>query len=391
MFFKNMTEENFKYTYFLSKADGLGSVRLKKLIEKFSGAKNVFDSSVKELAEVEGISKKLAESVLHLKRDGNNLESDFTALQKKMEKMGIGAVTYSDEDYPALLKKIYDPPMIMYFKGKNAGKILSSGLDNCIGIVGTRNPTDYGKKVCEYFANELSAMGITIISGFARGIDTMAHRTVLSNKNSSGITAAVFGNGVDVIYPPENKKLYSQLAEEGIMFSEFEISAKPDSVNFPRRNRIISGLSLGLIVIESGIEGGALITARSALDQGREVFAVPGDINSKYSGGTHELIKSGQAKLVENVNDILDELRNKLDNLPFEDYDYKSTVKKVPVDLKGNEKIIYELIRKKNEPVHIDSISELSGLNISDCLVTLLNLEFKGIIRQLPGKMFNIS
>lgn len=391
MFFKNMTEENFKYTYFLSKADGLGSVRLKKLIEKFDGAKNVFESSVKELSEVEGISKKLAESVLHLKREGNNLENDFGALQKKMEKMDIGAVTYSDEDYPELLKKIYDPPVILYFKGKNAGKILESGLDNCIGIVGTRNPTDYGKKVCEYFANELSSMGITIISGFARGIDTTAHRTVLSNKNSPGITAAVFGNGVDVIYPPENKKLYNQLAEEGIMFSEFEISAKPDSVNFPRRNRIISGLSLGVIIIESGVEGGALITARSALDQGREVFAVPGDINSRFSGGTHELIKSGQAKLVEKVDDVLDELRNKLNNLPFEDYDYKSLVKKIPVDLKGNEKTIYELIRKKNEPVHIDSISEFSGLNISDCLVTLLNLEFKGIIRQLPGKMFNIS
>ena len=386
-----MTEENFKYTFFLTKAEGLGSVRLKKLIEKFSGAKNVFESSVKELSEVEGISKKLAESVLHLKRDGSNLENDFGALQKKMEKRGIGAVTYSDEDYPELLKKIYDPPVILYFKGKNSGKILSSGLENCIGIVGTRNPTEYGKKVCGYFANELSAMGITIVSGFARGIDTTAHRTVLSNKNSSGITAAVFGNGIDVIYPPENKKLYNQLAEEGIMFSEFEISAKPDGVNFPRRNRIISGLSLGLIVIESGVEGGALITARSALDQGREVFAVPGDINSKFSRGTHELIKSGQAKLVENVTDILDELRNKLNNLPFEGYDYKSPVKKVPVDLKGNEKIIYELIRKKNEPVHIDSISEISGLNISDCLVTLLNLEFKGIIRQLPGKMFNIS
>ena len=390
MFFKNMTEENFKYTYFLTKAEGLGSVRLKKLIEKFGGAKNVFDSSVKELAEVEGISKKLAESVLHLKRDGDNLENDFSTLQKKMEKMSIGAITYSDEDYPELLKKIYDPPMIMYFKGKSSGKILNSGLDNCIGLVGTRNPTEYGKKVCGHFANELSSMGITVVSGFARGIDTTAHRTVLSNKNSSGLTAAVFGNGVDVIYPPENKKLYSQLADEGIMFSEFEISAKPDSVNFPRRNRIISGLSLGLIVIESSKEGGALITARSALDQGREVFAVPGDINSRFSTGTHELIKSGQAKLVEKVDDILDELRNKLNNLPFEDYDYKKTVKKAPVDLKGNEKIIYELISRKNEPVHIDKISELSGLNISDCLVTLLNLEFKGIIRQLPGKMFNI-
>jgi DNA processing protein len=214
---------------------------------------------------------------------------------------------------------------------------------------------------------------------------------VLANRNGTGKTAAVFGNGIDVIYPPENKKLYDMMAEEGLLLSEFEISAKPDSMNFPRRNRIISGLSLGLVVIESGKEGGALITARCALDQGREVYAVPGDINSKNSKGTNDLIKNGQAKLVENIDDILDELRNKLSRLPFEDSNKYEPAKKTRIDLKGSEKIIFVLLAENKEAIHIDAISELTGLNISDCLVNLLNLEFKGLIKQLPGKMFTVS
>jgi DNA processing protein len=391
MFFGKFLMEDFKYTYFLSKADGLGSVRIKKLIDKFGSAQNVLESSVNELTGVEGISKMTASSILRLKKDEEKLTNEFCALERKMEKLGIGAVTYKDKDYPGLLKKIYDPPMILYFKGRNSASILKNGFDNSIGIVGTRNPTDYGKKICETLAGELSSLGITVISGFARGIDTEAHKAVLAYKNNLGKTAAVFGNGIDVIYPPENKKLYDKIVDEGILLSEFEISAKPDSMNFPRRNRIISGLSLGIVIIESGKEGGALITARCALDQGREVFAVPGDVNSKYSKGTHELIKSGQAKLIENVDDILDELRSRLNVLPFEEHERRAPYKVPEVELKGNEKVIYEFLLASKDSVHIDSISESTGLNISDCLVNLLNLEFKGIIRQLPGKMFTIS
>lgn len=380
--------DDFKYTYFLTKVDGIGSVRIKKLLDKFGRARNVFESTAKELCTVDGISLKTAESILRVCRNSETYVKDYEKVESKMEKMGIGAIAYVDKDYPQLLKKIYDPPVVLYFKGRNTGKILKDGLDNCIGIVGTRTPTEYGKKICEHFSNELSSMGVTVVSGFARGIDTAAHKAVLTNKRAEGKTTAVFGCGVDVIYPPENKKLYESIVENGVIFSEFEISAKPDSVNFPRRNRIISGLSLGIVVIESGKEGGALITARSALDQGREVYAVPGDINSKYSKGTHELIKNGQAKLVENVDDILDELRNKLSLLPFEETGSRAPVRKKLTDLKGNEKIIYEYLFSNKDSVHIDAISESTGLNISDCLVCLLNLEFKGIIRQLPGKMF---
>jgi len=383
--------EDFKYIYYLSKADGLGSVRLKKLLDKFGNARNVFEATEKELVSVEGISIKTARPVLNLKKDFDTLEKDFALLQKKMEKMSIGAVTIGDKDYPHLLKRIYDPPAILYYKGRRSNEIFKNGLDNCIGIVGTRNPSEHGKKVCEQFSAELANIGITVVSGFARGIDTVAHRTVLSNKNTTGKTVAVFGNGIDVIYPPENKKLYDMIAEDGLMLSEFEISANPDGMNFPRRNRIISGLSLGVVVIESGKEGGALITARCALDQGREVYAVPGDIYSKNSKGTNDLIKNGQAKLVENIEDILDELRSKLNMLPFDESKKSIGPKKTHVDLKGNEKTIFVLLEKNKDAVHIDSISELTGLNISDCLVNLLNLEFKGLIKQLPGKMFTIS
>jgi DNA processing protein len=383
--------DDFKYFYFLSKADGLGSVRLKRLLDKFGSAKDVLDASEKELVSVEGINTKTARPVVQIRRNFDALEKDFEALEKKMERLAIGALTISDKDYPQLLKKIYDPPAILYFKGKNSGEILKNSLDSCIGIVGTRTPTEYGKKVCEQISAELSNLGITVLSGFARGIDTVAHKTVLSDKSSTGKTAAVFGCGLDVIYPPENKKLYEMIVEQGLILSEFEISAKPDSVNFPRRNRIISGLSLGVVVIESGKEGGALITARCALDQGREVYAVPGDINSRLSKGTNELIKNGQAKLVDGVEDILDELRSKLNMLPFEEAKNGKPVKNIQIDLKGNEKTIYDFISSAKEAFHIDTISESTCLNISDCLVNLLNLEFKGLIRQLPGKMFTIS
>ncbi len=383
--------DDFKYFYFLSKADGLGSVRLKRLLDKFGTAKDVIDASEKELVSVEGINTKTARPVAGLRRNLDTLEKDFEALEKKMRRLAIGALTISDKDYPQLLKKIYDPPAILYFKGKNSGEILKNSLDSCIGIVGTRTPTEYGKKVCEQISAELSNLGITVLSGFARGIDTVAHKTVLSYKSASGKTVAVFGCGLDVIYPPENKKLYEMIVEQGLILSEFEISAKPDSMNFPRRNRIISGLSLGVVVIESGKEGGALITARCALDQGREVYAVPGDINSRLSKGTNELIKNGQAKLVDSVEDILDELRTKLNMLPFEESKNGKPAKNIQVDLKGNEKTIYDFISSAKDAFHIDAISESTGLNISDCLVNLLNLEFKGLIRQLPGKMFTIS
>lgn len=380
---------DFKYLYFLTRIEGLGSIRIKRLVDKFTTAENVFNASVKELAEVENISAKIAESILSASEDMPSMESLYDELLSKMKSHSIGAIGLTDEDYPDLLKRIYDPPVILYYKG-NYDK---EKLVDCIGIVGTRKPSDYGKKMAEQFASELSSIGIAVISGFARGVDTCAHKAVLANSNAQAITAAVFGCGVDIIYPPENKKLYEEMIEKGILFSENEISAYPDAANFPKRNRIISGLSYGSLVIESDVDGGALITTKMALDQSREVFAVPGYITAKQSSGTNALIKNGQAKLVENVQDILDEIQTKLKNVNISNgtlFGNEIAKKQVNIDLKGNEKLIYNAISAKHEPLHIDLVSEITGLNISDSLVSLLNLEFKGCIEQLPGKRFKV-
>ncbi len=383
---------DFQHLYYLTKVDGLGSVRIKRLLDKFSSAERVFEATIGEISQVENISEKTARSILNTADNFPELENEYTCLLEKAAKLSVNILAITDDsEYPELLKKIYDPPIVLYTKGNYS----SEKLENCIGIVGTRKPTDYGKKISEMFAEELSSIGISIISGFARGVDTAAHKAVLSNKNSKAITAAVFGCGVDVIYPPENKKLYDEMVQSGLLISEYELSAVPDAMNFPKRNRIISGLSLGTIVIESDVDGGALITARTALDQSREVFAVPGYVTSRSSRGTNALIKNSQAKLVENIDDVLEEIANKLQNLSISygtNGNGSSNVKlKNMPELMGNEKLIYETFLKDTGPLHIDAISEISGLNISDSLVTLLNLEFKSCVEQLPGKRFRIK
>ena len=376
-----------KHLLFLTQIEGLGAIRTKRLIDKFSSAENVFKAAPAELAQIENISDKTAMLILNSYSGFKQFDESFDEYISKAEKLNIRILPLSSPEYPDLLKRIYDPPVLLYLRGKQSPE----ELVNSIGIVGTRKPTDYGKKMAEKFAEELSSAGIAVISGFARGVDTFAHKAVLKNKNAAAITAAVFGCGVDIIYPPENKALYDEMLEKGLLISEYEISAFPDAVNFPKRNRIISGLSLGTIVIESDIDGGALITARTALDQSREVFAVPGYITSKVSHGTNALIKNGQAKLVENLDDILVEISNKLVGLKLNSTNGNSiSVNEVP-ELNGNEKLVYDTFLMNLEPIHIDLISEKSGLNISDSLVTLLNMEFKGIVEQLPGKRFKLS
>ncbi|MBZ0201590.1 MAG: DNA-protecting protein DprA [Ignavibacteria bacterium] len=376
-----------KYLFYLTKVEGLGSVRIKRLLERFGGAEMVFNASVKEMSQVENISEKTAEAIISAGSNLNELEQQYDELIQKTEKLKIGIVSLIDDDYPDLLKRIYDPPIIFYTRGKYNNDLLV----NSVGIVGTRKPTDYGKKMAEMFSRELSSLGIAVISGFARGVDTISHKAVLGNAASKAITAAVFGCGVDNIYPPENKKLYDEMIERGLLISEYEISAIPDAINFPKRNRIISGLSLGTIVIESDVDGGALITSRTALDQSREVFAVPGYVTSRQSRGTNALIKNGHAKLIENTDDVLDEIKNKLQNINISVNGKSGLEPKIILELKGNEKAIYDAFLRQSEPLHIDSISEISGLNISDSLVSLLNLEFKGVVDQLPGKRFKIK
>jgi DNA processing protein len=215
----------------------------------------------------------------------------------------------------------------------------------------------------------------------ARVIDSIAHKTTLKY---SGLTYAILGSGVDVIYPPENRSLYNEILNTGAVISEYEPGEKPDKINFPKRNRIISGISLGTLIIETAKKGGSLITSEFALDQNKEVFAIPGNINSKKSEGTNELIKKGTAKLVTNIDDILSELNYALK--PILNDKAKENEQHISVELDIFERKIFEEL--SNEPIHIDRINELTGMSISDCLVHLLSLEFKNVIKQLPGKYF---
>jgi len=368
--------ELLKYIYFLTKVKNLGNKRIKSIISHFPDFTDFLKSGFNEFKKIERIDSNISDEIIFAKKNYLIFEKEFEAVMSKAQRKKINIITILDKDYPENLKRIFDAPVILYYIGKLDPKDKYS-----LSIVGTRNPTEYGKYTCEKFTEQLCELGIPIISGFARGIDTIVHKTCLKNKK---INYAVFGSGVDVIYPEENGKVYSELIEKGAIISEFPMGAKPDKVNFPRRNRIISGISLGTVVIESGIKGGSLLTAEIAIDQDREVFAVPGYINSKQSEGTNELIKRGQAKLVTCIEDILSEIEVKLKPILKKDLIEKE-IKEIG-NLNIIEKKLFDVI--EYEPLHIDKINEVTGLTISDCLVNLLSLEFKGLIKQIPGKNF---
>lgn len=347
----------------------IGNNRLRSLIAHFKTPSAVLSASPKELARVDGIEKTIASSIVHSKINKEFIDDQLSRLNKIEGRI----ITLWDDEYPSLLKKIYDPPVFLFTKGKFAKSDQFS-----IAIVGTRHPSSYGKLMAERFAKELSGLGITVVSGLARGIDTAAHTAAVK---SGGRTIAVMGSALDHMYPPENKKLAEQIEESGVLISEFFMGTKTDPGNFPRRNRIISGLSLGTLIIESEEDGGAMITARTTLDQNRELFSLPGHITEKKSGGPNKLIKLGEAKLVQSVDDILEELAS-----PLQPLIKTALPKSEPPQLSVFEQKIFDVLT--SEPMHIDAISEHSNLSPSDTLVNLLSLEFKGLIRQMAGKMF---
>jgi len=352
--------------------DGIGPGKIRNLLCKFHTLENILSAGFNSLREVDGISDNLAKRVHYGIRRFDELKTVINKELEKLEKLHTSIITMWDKDYPALLKKIYDPPLILYVKGE-----LVEADNFSIAIVGTRLPTNYGKIQAEKFTANLAQQNITIVSGMARGIDSVAHRTALKNDRR---TIAIIGSGMDVIYPPENKKLFEEITERGAVISEYKPGTKPDAQNFPKRNRIISGLSLGCIVIETGINGGAMQTASFALDQGREVFAVPGNLGTRQAEGTNALIQKGEAKLITSAEDVLVELNLKLKPIIGKNIPRPQTELNL-----FEEKIINTL---SNEPVQIDKISSLTSLSTSDCLVNLLSLEFKGLVKQLPGKMF---
>jgi DNA processing protein len=370
--------ETLKYLYFLTKVKNLGNVKIKNILFYNKKFDEEFLFNYERLKRVEGINDIIAGNILNAKKNYSLIEKDFDKILKHAEKENIKIICILDDEYPENLKNIYDAPVILYYKGN-----LTKNDVYSLSVVGTRYPSEYGKNVCRKIVEELSYNMIPIVSGMARGIDSLAHKTALMNNN---MTYAVLGSGVDVVYPRENEKLYNEIIENGAVISEFELGTGPDKVNFPRRNRLISGMSVGTLIVETGIRGGSLITAEFALDQNKEVFAVPGYIYSKKSEGCNNLIKKGQAKLVDSVEDIFSELNYKLDGFLKKDIvNLKESEKKV-IELNIFEKSIIDVLG--NEPKHIDEINSTTGLSISDCLVNLLSLEFKGLIKQLPGKYF---
>lgn len=283
-----------KYWIWLASVEGLGPVKKFALLNKFETAKRIYNATEKEILKVDGMSDKIVQNMQKAK-DAKLLEK----YEKYILKNDIKIINISDDNYPVKLKNIYAPPITIFAKGDIS--LLNS---KSIAIVGSREPSKYGIYVAEKFSKELSKEGITIVSGLARGIDTFAHVGALS---SFGKTIAVLGSGIDVVYPKENAKYYREISEEGLIISEYIVGTAPESKNFPQRNRIISGLSDGVLVVEARKNSGTMITTDFALEQGKELYVIPGNITSNLSAGTNNLIKEG-AKLVTDVYEILEDL-----------------------------------------------------------------------------------
>ncbi len=354
----------------LARVPGVGAARFHALLRRFGSPSAALSASVDELTQTEGLGPQIA-GAIRTCRDQAFVDRQL----RQLERYKARIVTFRDRDYPERLREIYDPPPLLFVSGG-----WESRDEQSVAIVGTRFTSTYGRKMAESFSAELSSYGFTVVSGMARGVDTLAHKTAL---RGDGRTVAVLGSGLDRPYPVENRKLMASIREHGAVMTEQPFGTGPDAVNFPQRNRIISGATLGTIVVEAGQRSGALITARFALDQGREVFAVPGPLNAPGSEGVNRLIKDGTAKLIQRVEDVIDELAPRLG------FDPARVERKPPVpafDLLPEEKSMYGQLSP--EPKHIDQLASALALTSSQALGVLLALELKGAARQLPGMMF---
>lgn len=354
----------------LNMTKGIGIRTYKTLQERFGSAEAILEASRAELESVPGIGPKLTNAIVEESRT-----IDIGAEIDLAKEKGVQILPYTSEQYPKHLKAIYDPPLVLYVRGD----ILETDI-LALAIVGARRCTYYGLSQAERFARLLAQKGLCIVSGMARGIDAAAHRGAMSSR---GRTIAVLGCGLGVIYPRENIELAEQIVQHGALVSEFPMKTPPDFRNFPPRNRLISGLSLGVLVVESSLKSGSLITAQWALEQGKEVFAIPGNIDNLYSRGTHKLIKEG-AKLVEEISDIIQELGPLAEVLS----DDEASVANDPRDLVLNsqEKKIFSLL--SSSPKDIDEIIRITKLPTSVVTSTLLILEIKKLAKQLSGKRF---
>jgi DNA processing protein len=373
----------------LNLIEEIGTIQLKRLLDYFASPEGIFSASREKLQATSSITDKAAQRIISF--DNKRLDKEL-ALTKKL---GLKILTIDDKDYPENLKNIPDPAIVLYVKGA-----LREEDKYSVGIVGSRRASFYGLQNSQRLARELAGLGITIVSGMARGIDTYAHRGAL---RAQGRTIAVMGSGFNQVYPPENKDLTEAIAGHGAVISEFPIQGAPLKQNFPRRNRLISGLSLGVLVVEAAKNSGALITADCALEQGREVFALPGKVDSANSFGTNALIKQG-AKLVVDSQDILEELNiarflrpheqeDRLEALvPWSDLPQEPRILSPAVKATertlfvAEEEQVYSLISR--EAVTMDELAEKTCMEIPRISDILLNLQLRKLIQQLPGKLF---
>jgi DNA processing protein len=356
----------------LNAVPGIGNRRTVDLIQHLGSARKIFELSSEELANLCGLPEPVFLNLLHFPAD------EFIKKEEELFRLhDVQVLTYLDKEYPGSLRHIVDAPIVLYFTGA-----FPENLECSLAIVGSRNASLYGLETAERFARDLAELGVPIISGLARGIDAAAHRGCLK---AGGKTVAVLGCGMDVIYPQENRKLFEEIREKGAIVSEFPFGTEPFPYNFPRRNRIVSGLAAGVIVVEANIKSGALITAEFAVEQGKEVFAVPGRIDSPQSGGPHNLIRQG-AKLVLSVGDVLEELSFQ----PVPVAGQAATKRSEPLlELGVQEARLIEILREGERS--LDELEMSTGLSISMLLPTLLSLQIRRMVREKPGKVYEVQ
>ena len=381
---------------------GIGNLTIRRLLAAFGSAERSVAATSEELAQIDGLTPDVRRQLI----DGKS-HAPLAQEIELIERHQCRIVTINDDTYPPLLKQIDDPPVLLYIIGDFPPQDAPS-----IAIVGSRSPTEYGKTISQQLSHQLAERGITVVSGFARGIDTCVHRGALE---AGGDTIAVFGCGLSIIYPETNRALATEITESGALISEFPMTMPPRGRNFPRRNRVISGLTLGTLVVEASERSGSLITARHAAEQGREVFAVPGQIFSGVSRGTHSLINQG-ATLINSVDDLLDALPQNYTKIvgqtsseatrqppprrdrgskrpnstsrpqPVEEKSTPAVQPKTNLNLTPDEQAVLSAI--DTSEVHIDQITRVTQLPIGKVSSLLVMLELKGIVQQLPGKQF---
>ena len=359
----------------LALTPGLGARMAGKLLRELGSPQAIFRASLTEL-EGHHLPAAVAQPI-HSRRPRSDAARELAAAQAA----GVKLLSWDEPEYPARLREIYDPPPLLYVLG-NIG-LLNRHL---ISVVGARRPTPYGNQMAERLGRDLADRGLVVASGLARGIDSSAHKGALSS--ARGATIGILGCGIDVVYPKENKKIFAEMEQRGAIISEFPMGTFAAPQNFPIRNRIIAGIGLGVVVVEGAQYSGSLITARLAMEFGREVFGVPGNATQPTSFGPNQLIKQG-AKLVTGWEDIVEELPTpvRAELMPVESASPEERAALLDEAFVPSERTLYELL-SVDQARHIDEIMEVSGLTSSDVLATLFDLELKGVVRQLPGKQF---